>query len=152
MTEQEIAKSLIEEGEGIRLLVYDDATGKEVKAGDTLVGHPSIGYGRNLAARGISQDEANELLRRDLYIATKAAKGFAGHSWHFQSPAQRAVLIDMAHQLGAAGLSKFKKMQAAFFAQNYDRAADEMLDSRWARQTPNRAERNSRIMRKGDVE
>ena len=39
--------------EGVRLAVYDDATGKPVHAGDTLVGHPTIGVGRLLTdARG----------------------------------------------------------------------------------------------------
>ena len=53
---------LISDHEGVKLKVYDDATGQELKAGDVLVGHPTIGIGRNVAkdGLGISQEEAEE--------------------------------------------------------------------------------------------
>ena len=46
--------------EGMKLKVYDDANGKEIRAGDTLVGHPTIGVGRNVAGDGlgITEEEA----------------------------------------------------------------------------------------------
>jgi lysozyme len=56
-------------------------------------------------------------------------------------PEVRKVLINMAYQLGHKGLSGFKGMITALVCLDYHRAADEMIDSRWYRQTPNRAKR-----------
>ena len=60
---------------------------------------------------------------------------------------RRAVLLSMAYQMGVDGLMKFKNMWAAINRQDWDDAADQMLDSKWARQTPERAGRHARIMR-----
>ena len=49
------------------------------------------------------------------------------------------ILIEMAFQLGVAGLLKFKKALAAISIGDYEEAAKEMLDSKWARQVPRRA-------------
>jgi lysozyme len=51
------------------------------------------------------------------------------------------ILINMCFQLGQGGLSKFKNMNSAVQEQAFSRMAEEMMDSRWARQTPERAER-----------
>ena len=60
--------NLISDHEGVKLKVYDDATGQELKAGDVLVGHPTIGIGRNVAkdGLGISQEEAEFMLMNDI--------------------------------------------------------------------------------------
>jgi len=59
----------------------------------------------------------------------------------------RAVLIEMAFQLGMNGLSKFKKMWLALKLNDFESAAEEMLDSLWAKQTPERAQELSDIVR-----
>ena len=59
----------------------------------------------------------------------------------------RDVLIEMAYQLGVAGTLKFKKALAAMESGDFDRAADEMLDSRWFDQTPSRAQALADIVR-----
>ena len=48
--------------------------------------------------------------------------------------------------MGAFGVSKFKGMLKALSEKDYKRASYEMLDSLWARQTPNRAKRMSERM------
>ena len=58
-----------------------------------------------------------------------------------------SVLIEMAFQMGVAGVSKFEKMLAALIDHNYKLAAEEMLDSKWARQTPTRAQALAKIIR-----
>jgi len=78
MTYREIAGAMIAEGESLILVVYDDATGRPLKQGDTLKGHPTIGYGRNLAGNGISEAEAHALLMSDLEDAESIAQGFVG--------------------------------------------------------------------------
>lgn len=51
------------------------------------------------------------------------------------------ICVHMTYQLGLRGFSAFKKFIAAIQAEDYQTAADEMLDSTWAKQTPNRANR-----------
>ena len=64
--------------------------------------------------------------------------------------ARKAVLINMAFQLGFNGLSKFRNMLAAVQSEQYVLAASEMLDSLWAKQTPNRAKELSEQMLTGE--
>lgn len=63
------------------------------------------------------------------------------------SPAIQHVLIEMAFQMGVSGTLQFKKMWAALEQGENLLAADEMLDSMWAVQTPNRAQRLAAIVR-----
>ena len=51
------------------------------------------------------------------------------------------VLANMCFQLGRPKLSKFKNMIAAVEDLDWERMADEMEDSNWYKQTPNRADR-----------
>ena len=57
------------------------------------------------------------------------------------------VLIEMIFQLGIGNVMKFKKMIAALQEQDFETASLEMLDSRWATQTPSRAEKLSLIVK-----
>jgi len=59
------------------------------------------------------------------------------------------VLVEMTYQMGIDGLLKFKNMIQALVGKNYDRASREMLDSIWARQTPERAKELANKMLKG---
>ena len=74
------------------------------------------------------------------------------NAWHLRDYSRNAILTSMAYQLGIVGLAKFVKFLAAMEAKEYDRAAEEMLDSLWAKQTPNRANRHADVIRTGDVE
>jgi lysozyme len=57
------------------------------------------------------------------------------------------ILIEMVFQLGKTGVSKFKNMWKALSELNYVGASYEMLDSRWSKQTPNRAKSMAKIMK-----
>ena len=59
----------------------------------------------------------------------------------------REVIIEMVFQLGVGGVGKFKKMWEALRNKDYGEASFQMMDSRWAKQTPNRAESLSKVMR-----
>ena len=64
--------------------------------------------------------------------------------WLQDAPVEvRSVLLNMAYQLGLTGLLKFKRTLRYLEIKQYDSAAKEMLDSRWANQTPERATRLS---------
>ena len=54
--------------------------------------------------------------------------------------AQR-VIANMMFNMGRPRLSKFKGMKSGVDARDWNRAADEMVDSRWYRQVTNRADR-----------
>jgi lysozyme len=57
--------------------------------------------------------------------------------------------MNMAFQMGITGLMKFKKTLSLVEMGLYDDAADNMLKSLWAKQTPNRAAEMAEQMRTG---
>lgn len=71
--------------------------------------------------------------------AERGAKAFAGDAWSGLSEARQNVLIEMCYQLGYPRLSGFVKFREALHRGHWIEAREQMLDSKWARQTPNRA-------------
>lgn len=65
------------------------------------------------------------------------------------NPARADVLYSMAYQLGIDGLSAFKNTLVMISNGNFDGAAEGMLSSLWAKQTPARARRMAEVMRSG---
>ena len=130
-------QALIRLHEGLRLKPYRDTVGKL-----------TIGYGRNLDDRGITKDEAEQLLRNDITRVTSELA--TALPWFLDlDPIRRAVLIDMAFNLGAAGLLKFALTLRAVEHADHARASQEMLDSVWATQVGTRATRLSEMMASG---
>ncbi len=111
-------------------------------------GKLTIGWGRNLEDRGISQAEADSLLANDLReISGQLA---ASLPWANTLDGVRyAVLVSMAYQIGISGLLEFKNTLHAVFREAWDAAAKGMLGSKWAKQTPRRARRHAVMMRTG---
>ncbi len=109
------------------------------------LGVTTVGYGRNLETRGLTENEAEYLLRNDIDEADNWCSVSLPY-YKTLSVARKSVLIDMYVNLGATGLLKFKRMHAALENKDYTRAAAEMLDSRWATQVGNRAIHLSKIM------
>jgi lysozyme len=140
--------TLLESEEGLRLTVYDDATGKPLLPGMTIVGHPTIGIGRCLDRKGITEVEARYLLENDLQeVRAQVAKELP---WSAKlSVSRRVVLEAMAFQMGIDGLLGFRNTLAMVQRGDYAGAAAGMLNSLWARQTPARAKRMSEMMRLG---
>lgn len=123
--------------EGLRLKPYRDTVGKL-----------TIGIGRNLDDKGISEDEALFLLRNDIAEVTEALSKYA---WFTAlDPVRQKVIIDMAFNLGVAGLLRFRQMIAALERGDYLAAAAEMVNSRWYAQTRLRAIRLVEMMRTGE--
>ena len=139
---------LIKKHEGFRGIPYDCATGEPLKA---AMGSITIGYGRNLEANPITPTEAHEWLHRQVQILhTQITAGFPPFT--LLDEARQYVLIDIAYNVGVAGLLAFRKMLAHVKDFRYDLAADEMLASRWASQVPTRAQHLAQIMRTGVLE
>ena len=127
----------LERHEGLKLKPYTDTVGKL-----------TIGVGRNLDDVGISHGEAMLMLSNDVEVAEKElrqrfpiVKQLDETRYH--------VLINMCFNMGVTRLAGFQKMWFAIEAQDWPKAALEMLDSKWARQVGNRAIELSTQMREG---
>jgi lysozyme len=137
--------------ENIRYKVYDDATGLEIKPGTLVQGHPTIGIGRCLDKKGISPRESAMFIQNDTYeISEELYKIFP---WFEELDEVRQVVLGcMAFQMGIDELLGFHETLQAVEYGAYAKAAQEMLDSDWARkETPARAKRLSEMMRTGKV-
>jgi len=122
--------------------------GERLKPYRCTAGKLTIGVGRNLEDRGITAQESAMLLAND--IAREEAELMRALPWVGQlDEVRQRVLLDMAFNLGLAGLLNFKNTLAAIRAGDYQRGATMMLDSKWARQVGQRAERLSRMMATG---
>lgn len=121
--------------EGLQLKPYKDTLGKL-----------TIGVGRNLNDRGLSEAEAMFLLENDIKDAVGGAYGLVSN-FNNLSDNRKIVLVSMVFQMGKNGVSKFRNMLTAIEIEDFSIAAAEMLDSRWATQTPNRALRLSNMMK-----
>jgi len=140
---------LIKDDEGTRLQAYDDKTGEVIRPGYTMVGAPTIGVGRNLLGRGISQLEAFVLFDRDVAeCLMDLAILFRGFG-EIAEPRKHA-LADMRFTLGPRGFRKFRKMVAAVEVRDWPEVAAQVRDSVWARkQAPGRAERVAQMLASG---
>jgi len=135
-----MATDQIKQDEGLVLHAYADS-----------LGYTTIGYGRLIDKRkggGISEDEALYLLKNDVNARLNVLEN-AIDFFDRLDDARKAVLLNMSFQLGMSGLMKFKNTLRKVEAGDYDGAAENMMKSLWARQTPNRAQRLADQMRTG---
>jgi lysozyme len=131
------------------LLVSDEAYRQHPYLDST--GHTTIGIGRNLTDRGISYEEALDLLDNDIiYFSNRL-----NHNFEFfgeLDDCRKIVLINMCFNLGIGGLLGFKRMLRALQLCDYDAASKEMIDSTWSIQVKGRATRLARMMQTGELE
>lgn len=109
----------------------------------------TIGVGRNLEDRGITEKEAMYLLNNDI-LKTHNELSCSYSFYDILDDTRQEVLINMAFQLGMSGLAEFKKTLSFIEKGMYKSASIEMLNSKWAKQTPNRALELSNLM-KGEI-
>ena len=101
-------------------------------------GFDTIGYGFAIKDLELTEEEASLLLANR--VAKKHLEISKRFDWYDSMPAEvQGVIIEMCYQLGITGFSKFKKAIAHMKESEWRLASKEMLDSLWARQTPNRA-------------
>ena len=106
----------------------------------------SIGIGRNLEDRGISKEEAMFMFNNDLKLAVSDLVRVFGADYNGLPDEAKMVFIDMVFQLGIGRFSGFKKMIKYAIAGNWKEAARELMDSKYARQVPKRAEENRDLL------
>ena len=142
MNRDRLLKS-VKEHEGYRTKVYLDTLGKR-----------TVGYG-HLCVEDHWEDDKEyewgyleEILHNDLREAIAGADELIEqHNCKDLEGAAKEVIVEMIFQLGKTGVSKFKKMWEALSEYNYIGASFEMLDSKWANQTPNRAKKMAALMK-----
>jgi lysozyme len=124
--------------EGVKNKVYKDHLGIE-----------TIGVGRNLVDRGLSDEEVDYLLGNDITIVENELDN--GLSWwrDLDEVRQRA-LADLAFNMGLPRLHGFVKMLDGLQRRDYHAAADELLDSKYAKQVGARSERVAAMIRTGE--
>ncbi len=108
-------------------------------------GYDTIGYGFAIKDLVMEEDIAEIILERKLKsLIDRVHKKFP-FIQNIPEPAQE-VVYEMCYQLGLSGFSKFKRTISYLQLGDYSMCSREMLDSRWAKQTPNRARRLSDII------
>lgn len=107
----------------------------------------TIGFGRNLDDVGISREEAEWLLKRDIDRAIGSLR--TEPYWLDLSDVRQAVLIDMVVNLGWAGFAKFQRLRLALGRKDFDAASNEMRASLWFKQVGQRSQRLAVMMQSG---
>jgi lysozyme len=133
----DILKPQLRVDEGIRAKPYKDTVGKL-----------TIGVGRNLDDVGVSDDEIDLMLTNDILHAEHAARGVL-NCFDNLSDVRKAVVVNMAFNMGQRVFSTFTNTLKAINEGRYDDAADGMLASHWAQQVGARAKRLADAMRQG---
>ena len=124
--------------EGYERYVYNDTQGV-----------PTVGYGFNLRDEGLMPDECEYVLR--CKVAQRCVNLVNAMPWTANlDDARQGVLLNMAYNLGLAGLLGFGKMIGALQKGDHETAAEEMLASEWATQVGARAQRLAVQMRTGE--
>ena len=145
--------------EGLKLQVYQDTLGID-----------TIGIGRNLEDRGITQEELDDLDIPSIdhvyeYGITEADAVYLANNdvqiveeellrahpcVDRLDSVRQLILMDMAFNMGVPRLCKFVKMWNAIHEEDYPTAAKEMLDSRWANQVKSRSTKLANAMHNGE--
>jgi hypothetical protein len=141
-------RAMLTRHEGRLYQVYDDATGKPLHPGDTLVGWPTIGVGRNLLNPGLHPLEVDYLLDNDIHerllVLTDKLSWF-----HTLDEVRQAAFVDMSF-MGVQKLLGFHNMLAACAVKAWATAAAEALDSAWAKQVGKRAQEIAAMLETGE--
>lgn len=120
-------------------------------------GYPTVGIGTKIGPKGAPIEQYT------FTVGEKAAEALLEQELEsiiWQLPInvnkttneyRKSILYSMTYQLGVSGVLKFKNMWMAIEAEDWDEAAKEALDSKWARQTPSRAKRHAEVLRTGNT-
>tara|TARA_R110000782_G_scaffold232377_1_gene318614 strand:+ start:904 stop:1320 length:417 start_codon:yes stop_codon:yes gene_type:complete len=125
--------------------------GVETHAYKCTANKTTIGVGRNIDRKGgigLSNDEIDYLLSNDVKRVNDELT--VAFSWYGVLDAVRKdAIMDMCFNMGLPRLMKFKKSLAAMYIGDYELAAAEFLDSRWAKQVGQRATTVTNMIRSG---
>ena len=129
----------IKQHEGYVKRVYKDSLGID-----------TIGYGFAIKDLELDQDICDMILDRKLKDLEKMVS--SKFNWYrYMPPEIKNIVIEMCYQLGVTGFSNFRKTITFLQNKQFHDASVEMLDSRWAEQTPVRAKELSDRVKKVDI-
>jgi lysozyme len=110
-------------------------------------GNLTIGVGHNLDSRGLPEHIIDELLRYDIQESRDELDRIYP-DWRHWSNDRRDAMTELMFNMGAPALLTFVKMWAAIRRDDWETAADELLDSKWAKQVgPNRSTTLAELLR-----
>lgn len=132
--------------EGIVHEVYEDHLGNKTVGIGHLVRPEEPEYDLPIGSK-VSEERIMELFAADCEEAYRGTLRVLDDSVSHPDPVYQ-IVMEMVFQLGVSGVLGFQNMRHALAHGDYYKAADEMIDSRWATQTPKRATALSRRMRK----
>lgn len=115
--QDDFIRHLLIQEEGYRIKPYTDTSGSV-----------TIGIGHNLSANGLSIDIIEGLYKEDVDACIRDLKIYIP-SYNSMNGPRKAVLVDLRFNTGLSGFLHFKKMLEYLSADNYDGAADEILNS-----------------------
>ncbi len=146
---EKIKRWLINE-EGYKRLPYDDTTGHPIKL---KTGKLTVGIGRNLEAKPLSEAVIDLMLQEDIQEATQGClKIYGADVFERLNENQQLSLISMCFQMGIMGLGGFKKANAEVKLGNFEKAAEYFAQSKWAHQdSPARAKRTIKLLTDDNV-
>ena len=131
--------------EGCKLEIYLDHLGLPTFGIGHLVREDDPEHGEPVGT-AVSEERVRQVFALDIAVTLEDCKRLYDDFDDLPEEAQ-LVIANMCFNLGYPRLSKFKGMKAGVDARDWQRAADEMVDSRWHDQVPNRAKRLVKRMR-----
>lgn len=125
--------------EGCRMEIYLDCLGLPTMGIGHLITQDDPEYNQPVGTL-ITEERVRQLFNLDIAVTLEDCRMIYPDFESLPEEAQ-LVIANMCFQLGRPRLTKFRKMKAAVDERRWNDAADEMVDSRWHDQTPNRAKR-----------
>ena len=146
---------IIKDHEGYRPQVYKDSVGKPTigigfnltrSDARALIKQVGADYDQVLTGKQLLNDkQINTLFELSLRTAYKDAEKFIPDLFN-QPRNVKLALIDLAFNLGYDRLSKFKNTKAHLIAGDYNKAANELMNSKWAGQVKRRAQNLAKLL------
>jgi len=125
--------------EGVKYEIYNDHLGYPTFGIGHLVVESDEEHGKPVGTP-VTEDRVNSVFEKDVAIMIDEARKIFPNLDELPEEAQQ-VIVNMTFNMGRPRLSQFKKFIAGVNAGDWNKAAVEMMDSRWAKQVGARAER-----------
>ena len=135
----------LEMDEGVKYEIYNDHLGYPTFGIGHLVRDSDPEYGQEIGTP-VSEDRVIEAFDEDVQIVLADCERLY-NDFNVLPEECQLIIANMMFNMGRPRLSKFKGMKAGVDTQDWNKAADEMIDSAWYKQVPNRAGRLVKRMR-----
>ncbi len=144
MNKDKLREELAED-EGCKFEIYLDHLGLPTFGIGHLVKEDDPEYGQPVGTP-IDEERVRQVFSLDIAVTIEDCRSLYDDFDDLPEEAQ-LIIANMMFNMGRPRLSKFVGMKREVDARRFDAAADEMVDSRWHDQVPNRAKRLVKRMR-----